>query len=139
MIHAKIEQAVELLKELDIDCWMTFIRESATLHDPCIDVVIGGNVTWQSAFIITRSGERIAIVGSLDKAAHVALGFYPEIIPYVEGISDPLVKTLDLRPHVDAHGLRGLLLWLDLAVDGAVVSDSTTAPEGTETATPPHL
>jgi Xaa-Pro aminopeptidase len=94
MINAKIEQAVGILGELGIDVWMTFVRESAGLHDPCIDLVVGGNVTWQSAFLITRGGERIAILGSLDKAAHEALGYYAEIIPYVKGIGEPLRATL---------------------------------------------
>jgi Xaa-Pro aminopeptidase len=94
MIKAKIEQAVGILDELDIDVWMTFVRESASLHDPCIDLVVGANVTWQSAFLITRRGERIAILGSLDKAAHEMLGHYTEIIPYVKGIGEPLRETL---------------------------------------------
>jgi Xaa-Pro aminopeptidase len=94
MINAKIEQAVGILNELDIDVWMTFVRESSGLHDPCIDLVVGGNVVWQSAFIITRRGERIAILGSLDKAAHEMLGHYTEIIPYVKGIGEPLRETL---------------------------------------------
>ena len=94
MISAKIEQAIGILGELDIDAWMVFARESAVVHDPCIDLVVGGNVTWASAFILTRKGERIAVVGSLDKAAHDMLGHYTEILPYVQGISEPLVGVL---------------------------------------------
>ncbi|MBN2491632.1 MAG: aminopeptidase P family protein, partial [Planctomycetes bacterium] len=56
--------------------------------------VVGGNVTWASAFLLGRGGERIAILGSLDKAAHEMLGHYPEILPYVQGISQPLRETL---------------------------------------------
>jgi Xaa-Pro aminopeptidase len=94
VIRSKIEQAVGILRELDLDAWMLFARESATLHDPCFDLVVGGNVTWASAFIITRKGERIAILGSLDEAAHEALGHYAEIVPYVQGIREPLLATL---------------------------------------------
>ncbi len=94
MITAKIEQAVGILDELDIDAWMTFVRESASLHDPCLDLVVGGNVTWQSAFIIGRGGERIAILGSLDVAAHEMLGHYTEIVPYVQGVGEPLRAAL---------------------------------------------
>jgi Xaa-Pro aminopeptidase len=94
MISAKIEQAIDILGELDIDAWMIFTRESATVHDPCIDLVVGGNVTWASAFVLTRRGERIAVLGSLDKAAHEALGHYTEIVPYVQGVSRPLVDVL---------------------------------------------
>lgn len=94
MIAAKIKQAIGILDELDIDAWMIFSRESAGVHDPCIDLVVGGNVTWASAFILTRKGERIAVLGSLDKAAHEMLGHYTEIVPYVQGITDPLVGVL---------------------------------------------
>ncbi|HPC82751.1 MAG TPA: M24 family metallopeptidase [Thermoanaerobaculaceae bacterium] len=94
MIGAKIEQAVGILNELDIDAWMLFARESATVHDPSFDLVVGGNCTWQSAFILTRDGERIAVLGSLDVAAHKALGHYTEIVPYVQGVSEPLREVL---------------------------------------------
>ena len=94
MISAKIEQANGILDELDLDAWMIFTRESAAVHDPCIDLIVGGNVTWASAFILTRKGERIAVLGSLDKAAHEMLGYYTEIIPYVQGITQPLVDVL---------------------------------------------
>jgi len=95
MIKDKIDQAVGILDELEVDVWLTFVRELAVLHDPCISLVVGGNVTWQSAFIITRHGERIAILGSLDKAAHDLLGHYDPIISYVQGISEPLLATLN--------------------------------------------
>jgi Xaa-Pro aminopeptidase len=94
MISAKIEQAKGILDELDIDAWMIFTRESTEVHDPCIDLIVGGNVTWASAFILTRKGERIAVLGSLDKAAHEMLGYYTEIVPYVQGMTQPLVEVL---------------------------------------------
>ena len=95
MISAKIEQAIGILDELGVDAWMIFTRESAEVHDPCIDLVVGGNVTWASAFILTRRGARIAVLGSLDKAAHEMLGYYTEIVPYVQGITEPLVSVLN--------------------------------------------
>jgi Xaa-Pro aminopeptidase len=94
MIRAKIEQAAGILNELDIDLWMIFTRESSTVHDPCLDLVVGGNVTWASAFLIGRGGQRIAVLGSLDKAAHEALGHFPEIVTYVQGITEPLRQIL---------------------------------------------
>ena len=95
MISAKIDQSIGILDELGIDAWMIFTRESAEVHDPCIDLVVGGNVTWASAFILTRKGARIAVLGSLDKAAHEMLGYYTEIVPYVQGITEPLVSVLN--------------------------------------------
>ena len=94
MIEAKIAQAVGILNELDIDCWMTFVRESGTVHDPCLDLVVGANATWISAFVITRSRDRIAVLGSLDVPGHRALGHYTEIVSYVKGVREPLLDLL---------------------------------------------
>jgi Xaa-Pro aminopeptidase len=95
MISAKIDQSIGILDELGVDAWLIFTRESAEVHDPCIDLVVGGNVTWASAFILTRKGARIAVLGSLDKAAHEMLGYYTEIVPYVQGVTEPLVGVLN--------------------------------------------
>ncbi|MFO8072919.1 MAG: Xaa-Pro peptidase family protein [Polyangia bacterium] len=93
MIRAKLEQAAGILDELGIDLWMIFARESSKVHDPCIDLVVGGNVTWPSAFLVGRGGERVAIVGSLEEPAFRALGHY-EVVPYLEGVSRPLRERL---------------------------------------------
>ena len=49
--------AVKILDEYDTDCWITFVRESGIMHDPMLDFLTISDVTWHSAFIITRSGE----------------------------------------------------------------------------------
>jgi Xaa-Pro aminopeptidase len=94
LIREKILQVPKILDELDLDAWMLFARESATVHDPSFDLVVGTNVTWHSAFILTRSGDRVAVVGSLDKANVEAHGHYPEIVTYVGGITADLRKVL---------------------------------------------
>ena len=66
MIEEKIQQAMEIMKELNVDAWLTFVRESESVFDPSLDMVAGCNVTWQSAFLLNTEGKRIAIVGSLD-------------------------------------------------------------------------
>ena len=94
LIDEKIAQAVTILEELDIDIWLTYVRESDTIHDPCLDFILGGSCTWQSAFMITRSGRRIAVVGSLDKAGIESTGRFSEVIGYVESIREPLLEVL---------------------------------------------
>ena len=94
LIREKIEQVPKILEELGLDAWLLFARESATVHDPSFDLVVGSNVTWHSAFLLTRRGERIAVVGSLDQANIKAHGHYNEIIGYVSGIADDLRKVL---------------------------------------------
>jgi len=94
MIREKIEQAFKILKEENIDCWITFVRESSSLSDPAMDLIVGPGVTWQSAFILTAAGESIAIVGSLDKANHAEHGNYKKIIGYVQSIEGDLISEL---------------------------------------------
>ncbi|MEW6074634.1 MAG: Xaa-Pro peptidase family protein [Planctomycetota bacterium] len=94
MIRAKIEQAIGVLNELEVDLWMLFTRESSIVHDPCLDLVVGANVVWPAAFLLGRGGERIAIVGSLDAGPHEAAGHYGEIVRYVRGIGEPLREAL---------------------------------------------
>lgn len=99
MIKEKLAQAVEILKEKKIDVWLTFVRESTTMPDPVIDIVIGQHATWQTAWIITRKGETICIAGSLDVEAIKDRGLFQEVIPYVQGIGPQLLRVLDyLKP-----------------------------------------
>jgi Xaa-Pro aminopeptidase len=94
MVDEKLGQVPGILKETGIDAWLLFTRESHTLHDPCLDLVVGGNVTWQSAFLLTDRGDRIALVGSLDRAAVEMAGHYREILGYVGGITTELQDVL---------------------------------------------
>ena len=91
----KIQQAIQILNELNIDMWLTYVRETETIRDPSLDIILGTNCTWQSAFIITKSGETIAIVGSLDVANIKSKNLFNEVIGYVQGIKDDLMKVLE--------------------------------------------
>ncbi len=94
LVREKAEQVPGILDELGLDAWLLFARESASVHDPSFDLVVGTNVTWHSAFILTARGERVAIVGSLDKANVEAHGHYGEIVTYVGGVTDDLRRIL---------------------------------------------
>ena len=94
LIEEKLQQVPGILKELGLDAWLLFARESHAVHDPSFDLVVGTGVTWQSAFVLTARGERVALVGSLDRANIEAHGLYPEMIGYVGGINDDLRKLL---------------------------------------------
>jgi Xaa-Pro aminopeptidase len=99
LISEKLDQAVELLKEYDIDCWITFTRESAIMGDPMLAFLASADVTWHSAFIVTSFGEKIAIVGKYDRAAVEELGVYDEIYDFVTGIQEPFVEAIwKIRP-----------------------------------------
>ena len=93
-ILEKANQAPEILRELGVDLWLIFVRETAAMHDPSLDTVVGANVTWQSAFLFSASGRRVAIVGSLDVARIQRTGVFPEVIGYGGGIGDDLRRVM---------------------------------------------
>lgn len=96
----KLQQAVEILNQMGIDAWMTFVRETSHNADPALPLILGFDVTWQSAFIVTRDGHKVAIVGRYDVENVERMGGYDRVIGYDQGIQDALVQTLDqLQPH----------------------------------------
>lgn len=125
LIAEKMEQAIGILAEFEIDLWMTFVRETSATRDPALAFVYGHDVTWQSAFILTRSGHKIAIIGHFDAENARRLGVYDEVITYHEAFSQPLLALLErFNPqsialnysandsHADGltHGMHQLLL-----------------------------
>jgi len=94
LISEKLDQAVAILREQDVDCWMTFVRETSLAPDPSLGLILDMDMVWQSAFLITRDNQRIAIVGKHDAQNIEETGAYTQVIPYVQGIRDDLVTTL---------------------------------------------
>jgi Xaa-Pro aminopeptidase len=94
LIKEKVQQAKKLLEEFNVDCWITFVRESQINGDPTLAFLVSADVTWHSAFIITKSGKAIAIVGRYDKQTVEESGAYGEVISFVEGIRKPFHKLM---------------------------------------------
>ncbi len=95
MVHQeKTLQAQRLLDELDIDCWLIFARETGDRPDPGIELVVGAQVTWNAVFLLTRSGERLAICGRYDAEAVRQAGVFTKVTPYDEDLREPLIAAL---------------------------------------------
>ena len=94
LVHEKADQAQALLEETGLDCWLIFARETGVRPDPGVELVVGSDVTWNSAFLFGRGGQRIAIVGRYDAPEIRAGGVFGEVIGYDEGISAPLLAAL---------------------------------------------
>jgi Xaa-Pro aminopeptidase len=94
LIAEKLRQSVALLNEFDIDCWITFVRETSLNGDPTLPFLVPADLTWQSALIITRTGQKIAIVGKYDTQSIEDLHAYDTVVGYVEGIRAPLHEAL---------------------------------------------
>src|SRR5215216_6780736 len=95
LIQEKVNQAIEILREVEIDLWLTFVRETSGVRDPALDLLIGPrDLTWPSALILTRQGEKIAILGNLEKDAIARLDVFDTLIGYDTAVSGPLRDTI---------------------------------------------
>jgi Xaa-Pro aminopeptidase len=91
----KLQQAVRLVQAAGVDCWLTFVRETAEGSDPVLPLIFEGGLTWQSALIVTKEGSKIAIVGNYDASPLEDSGNWDQVIPYVQDIRQELVTVLE--------------------------------------------
>jgi len=143
LVQEKVTQAIEILQEKETDLWLTFVRETSGVRDPILNFILGpGDLTWESALMLTRSGERIAIIGSLEAEAVERLSVYDTIITYDKAVSQPLRETLArLNPgqiavnfspnNVHADGLtHAMFLKLEKYLDGTPYASRLISAEG---------
>jgi Xaa-Pro aminopeptidase len=135
LVREKLEQTPAILEEHGVDLWLTLVRETLLTRDPCLDLVAGTYCAWQSAFLLSRSGERVAIVGRFDAPSVEGLAAYPEVISYDESMRPALRSTIErLDPRsialnyspsdAAADGLtHGLWLVLAEALEGTPYAD----------------
>ena len=135
LVREKLDQAPAILAEHGVDLWLTLVRETLLTRDPSLDLVAGTYCAWQSAFLVSRSGERVAIVGRHDAGSVEQLGAYSNVVPYDESIRPPLRETIErLAPESialnysesdpAADGLtHGLWLVLREALEGTPYGD----------------
>ncbi|MDX2159998.1 MAG: M24 family metallopeptidase [bacterium] len=91
----KIDQAVGILQEKNIDLWLTFVRETVHNADPALPLISPVNVTWHTALIITRTGHKVAIAGRYEIVNFERMGVWDECISYDQSIQPALVEVLD--------------------------------------------
>jgi Xaa-Pro aminopeptidase len=95
LVIEKAQQAVGIMRELGIDAWLTFVRETTAGRDPVLSLIYGpGSLTWQSALLFSSTGERVAIVGHYEMHAVEQTGVFDRVTGYHESLRAPLLDAL---------------------------------------------
>jgi Xaa-Pro aminopeptidase len=90
----KLAQAIQILQELNLDAWLIFARETEETPERAWELLAPGMVVWESALLLTKHGDRIAIVGQGDDDAYRKSGWYSEVHSYVQSIRELLRATV---------------------------------------------
>jgi len=121
LVAEKVRQAEGRLADRGIDCWLTFARETTEVGDPAVDLVLGFDVVWETAVLVTPDGPNHVVIGRHDAPNAEDLGVY-EVHAYDESIDaafadavgavDPETVALNYSreyPAADGltHGLYG--------------------------------
>lgn len=94
LIAAKVRQAERRLAALEIDCWLTIVRETTEIADPALDLALGFDVVWETAVFVTRRGPNRVVIGRYDAPTAEDLGVY-EVHPYDESIEGAFREALE--------------------------------------------
>jgi len=94
LVRSKLEQATRLLQRDDLDLWLTFAQETSLTRDPALDLIFPFGLTWQSAFLVHRSGESLAILGRFDAGTARGLQAFTRVLAYDQSVRPALVEEL---------------------------------------------
>ncbi|WP_394794566.1 M24 family metallopeptidase [Armatimonas sp.] len=95
LTREKLNQAAAIVAQSDVDVWLTFVRETSALSDPCLPFLMEGGLTWQSALLVSKSEKKVAVVGNFDTDGLQKSGDWDELIGYVQSIREPLLDALE--------------------------------------------
>jgi Xaa-Pro aminopeptidase len=95
LVDEKVRQAIGILQDLNVDLWLTFVRETRGGGDPVLPLIYGLDLTWPSVLLLSKTGERIAIVGRFEAEAARRTEAYETVIQYDQSIQPELLAQLN--------------------------------------------
>ncbi len=91
-LRRKLKLIQKRMESDGIDMWITFTREGN--EDPLAQDLRFGDLTWRSAAIIEKNGDKTAIVGSLETEAVEQRKLYDKVIGYGSEGSAPILGQI---------------------------------------------
>ena len=95
LTREKLTQATGLVLASGVHVWLTFVRETGEGSDPALPFICETGLVWISALMVGRDGRKIAVVGNYDADPLKYSGDWDEVVPYVQGIREPLLEVLE--------------------------------------------
>ena len=91
-LEKKLKVVRKTMDKRGVDMWITFSREGN--EDPLAEDLQFDHLTWRSAAVIERDGERTAIVGSLESELVRSRRMYHKVIGYGREGAAPALREL---------------------------------------------
>ncbi|MBE0695640.1 MAG: M24 family metallopeptidase, partial [Anaerolineaceae bacterium] len=82
LVSEKVQQAIGLLNRQNIDLWLICTQETGYECDPVYPLIMGERDIARGYLLLTRQGEKIAIVGGLDEAIPASTGVWNDVRVY---------------------------------------------------------
>ncbi len=100
IIAEKVEQAIGLLRESNLDVWLLFAQETGYEKDPVYPLLFGDRDLGAGFLLLTANGRKIAIVSGLDQMIPKSTGVWDEVVVYEKNPYDTLRQVLtDINPN----------------------------------------
>lgn len=95
LTREKLDQASELVSKSDLDVWLIFVRETFNGGETVLPLICEQGFVWLTAFLVGKNGQRVAVVGNYDAEPVEQSGDWTRVVPYVQGIREALIQTLE--------------------------------------------
>ncbi|MBI9043705.1 MAG: aminopeptidase P family protein [Anaerolineaceae bacterium] len=102
IVTEKVNQAVGLLKEMDIDIWLLVTSEDGDARDPVYTMLFGDQDMSRGLLLLTKNDDRIVIVGQLDAVIPEETGVWDQVIG-INNESEMQQALLDTLSRINPH------------------------------------
>lgn len=97
MYKEKLEQAAKLMKEENIDIWLTLVRETIMNNDPILPFISKVDFTALSGIMVMKNGRTLVLAGNNDAEGIKQTQLYDDVITYSGNFKEALSELLDLN------------------------------------------